>query len=248
MKLVESQEVPLGSTEGSADKPADAPTTAPGTNPSHPPDYFHPIPPVKLKRGKKAKPVETIPDSQVSELTRLEAYEHWYLQGLTAGSVRSLQATADHFGVSVQTVRKWYKDFSWEEHTKNRTALVERKLDENAVEKVADVKKFYHDSIHSIIRTWMETRFGEDLGAKQLTVAMLDPETLIKLVRLSLVLMNEPETVKRIEGNITHDVEENIKNLSTDDLKAIVESRRKRLPTADVTVEAEKIELEKDES
>jgi coenzyme F420-reducing hydrogenase gamma subunit len=115
-------------------------------------------------------------------------------------------------------------------------------MDERAVEKVSEIKTAYHRLIRGMVEDWFKMHFG-DASNKALTLAATDVDAIVRLVKLDLVLLGAPDTIRQLEGTVVHQVDENIRALSTEDLKAIVNARkeRKELPAADVIVHVEKI-------
>jgi hypothetical protein len=58
----------------------------------------------------------------------------------------------------------------------------------------------------------------------------------IKLSKFILVLMDQPDTIKRIEGNISHSIEDKLHQLSDDDLRALAASDKELPPYVDCEV------------
>src|ERR1017187_5916572 len=102
-------------------------------------------------------------------LKRKEAYEVYYAQGLDGS--RNLQEVADIIGAPIAEVRKWARADKWDLKAASRDQKVDNKLDELAVQKVADIKANYHKKIAALIDAWFEENFGEDSDKKRMLLA-----------------------------------------------------------------------------
>jgi hypothetical protein len=178
---------------------------------------------------------------EVSELLALQLFEDYWLQGVNGG-IRTYRATGDKFGLSPAQVIAVAKLYRWDERIAARAHAIARRLDEQVVEKVAEVKKDFHLLIRGLIKDWFAQRLGGD-EQKALTIMQMDAADIVRLVKLDLTLLGQPDTIRSIEGSIVHTMDEKMKSLSDEDLKALIASRKAKtsLPPADVTVEAKEI-------
>ena len=179
----------------------------------------------------------------VSEVKAIEAFEHYYKQGLEGLGGRSFKATAEALGLPVATIKKIAKDDDWESKIAQRGAIITEQVEERVNEKVGDVKADYHVRIRKVISAWFEKHFGKD-GPSELMLLTMDADDLIKLIKLDLTLMGEPEVIKRVDQKLTVNIDDQLNALTTEELRAIVESRQKALPA----VEAEIVQEGKQEN
>lgn len=169
---------------------------------------------------------------RVSEVKALEAFEHYYKQGLEGLSERSFKATADAVGLPVATVRRIAKEENWDAKIAERAAIVTEKVEERVNESVADIKAGYHKKVKKIIDAWFEKHFGGELS--EVMLMTMDVDQFIKLVKLNLVLLGEPDAVKRIEGHVAHSLESQLEHMTPEELRQL--AKTKELPPA---IEAE---------
>jgi hypothetical protein len=180
------------------------------------------------KKKRSRKPVK----EQISEVKALEMFEEYWLQGINGGP-RNYREIGRKFGFSYQQVMSLARTYGWEERIAVRAQGIAKRLDENAIEKVAEIKKEFHNLIRGLIKDWFAQRLGGD-EEKAMTLSQMEATDIVRLVKLDLTLLGQPDTIKAVEGTVQ--VKDNISGLSTEDLRAIIEERRKRLPAA--TVEA----------
>jgi hypothetical protein len=180
-----------------------------------------------------------------NELFREEVFEHYWMQGLNGGE-RSFAATAKEFNLPSARVSGWFKKYHWQERIDSRATQIAKRMDERAVVKVAEIKTEYHNMLRDFIHAWFEVHF-KDLNVKQLTLMTTDIDAVVKVMKMSMVLLNQPDAIRAIEGTVKHELDANLQKLSTDDLRAIVDARRKQkeLPPV-VTVEATPVAEEAD--
>lgn len=167
-------------------------------------------------------------------LKRKEAFEIYYAQGLDGD--RNIQEVADVLGVPVTEARKWARADKWDLKAASRDQKVDNKLDELAVQKVADIKARYHKQISHLIEQWFVTNVGDEEKLNFL-LATMDVDDIVKLVKTSLTLLGEPETIKKIEGTVTHTLEEKLSSMSDDELRQLAQGQ---LPAhSDEVIDAE---------
>lgn len=115
-------------------------------------------------------------------LLQREAFETYYSLGDTRD--RSLQKVADKHHVSIQTVRSWRRNFSWETRTLQRDAEVSAQLSKSSVASVAVAKAAYIDIIDDAIEQWKQ-----NLSRGEIRLDTTDD--LQKMVKLRLLLAGE---------------------------------------------------------
>ena len=115
-------------------------------------------------------------------LLQREAFETYYSLGDTRD--RSLQKVANKHHVSIQTVRSWRRNFSWETRTLQRDAEVSAQLSKSSVASVAVAKAAYIDIIDETIEQWKQ-----NLSRGEIRLDTVDD--LQKMVKLRLLLAGE---------------------------------------------------------
>lgn len=115
-------------------------------------------------------------------LLQREAFETYYSLGDTRD--RSLQKVSDKHHVSIQTVRSWRRNFSWETRTLQRDAEVSAQLSKSSVASVAVAKAAYIDIIDDAIEQWKQ-----NLSRGEIRLEKTDD--LEKMVKLRLLLAGE---------------------------------------------------------
>lgn len=115
-------------------------------------------------------------------LLQREAFETYYSLGDTRD--RSLQKVADKHHVSIQTVRSWRRNFSWETRTLQRDTEVSAQLSKSSVASVAVAKAAYIDIIDETIEQWKQ-----NLSRGEIRLDTVDD--LQKMVKLRLLLAGE---------------------------------------------------------
>jgi hypothetical protein len=115
-------------------------------------------------------------------LLQREAFETYYSLGDTRD--RSLQKVADKHHVSIQTVRSWRRNFSWDTRTLQRDAEVSAQLSKSSVASVAVAKAAYIDIIDETIEQWKQ-----NLSRGEIRLDTVDD--LQKMVKLRLLLAGE---------------------------------------------------------
>lgn len=115
-------------------------------------------------------------------LLQREAFETYFSLGDTRD--RSLQKVADKHHVSIQTVRSWRRNFSWETRTLQRESEVSAQLSKSSVASVAAAKAAYIDIIDETIDQWKQ-----NLSRGEIRLDTVDD--LQKMVKLRLLLAGE---------------------------------------------------------
>jgi hypothetical protein len=115
-------------------------------------------------------------------LLQREAFETYYSLGDTRD--RNLQKVSEKHHVSVQTVRSWRRNFSWETRTLQRDAEVSAQLSRSSVASVAVAKAAYIDIIDETIEQWKQ-----NLTRGEIRLDTVDD--LQKMVKLRLLLAGE---------------------------------------------------------
>lgn len=115
-------------------------------------------------------------------LLQREAFETYFSLGDTRD--RNLQKVADKHHVSIQTVRSWRRNFSWETRTLQRDAEVSAQLTKSSVTSVAVAKAAYIDIIDETIEQWKQ-----NLQRGEIRLDTVDD--LQKMVKLRLLLAGE---------------------------------------------------------
>lgn len=179
----------------------------------------------------------------VPELARKEAFEHYYAQGMT-GEKRSYQITALAVKLPTKTIKEWAKQDRWADKIAVRDRKVDDRLDEIAVEKVVQLKARISKNLVKAIDAWFMEHYGTD-DAVKLSSQLTDIDQILKTVKLLMLLLGQPDTIKQIEGTVTHTVDDSIRGLSVDELKQL--AGRKSLLSAPIDIKAEVIESKGEE-
>lgn len=165
---------------------------------------------------------------------RKEAFEVYYAQGI--GDTRDIKSVAEILGIPVYILRKWSKTDKWDEKVVLRDRKIDAKLEAMGIEQVADIKVRYQRMLSQLLNEWFKTNV-EDPEKLKLLMAVSDIDDILKVMKLSLTLMGEPSVIKKLEGNITHTVEEQLRGLTTDELRVLATQGTPALPPASIDAE-----------
>lgn len=181
--------------------------------------------------------IKLVPARPNSELFWEEVFEHYWKQGIT-DSGRSYVKTAEFFSLTPEQVRSRAQRYHWQERIDARAAAITKKMDEKAIEKVAEIKKRYFTKLDGFIAKWFDHHFGSD-EHKQLTLAMTGPDDMLKLMKMAMVLMGQPDTIRQIEGQVKHVADDLLDNLTVEDLQAIVSKRAEKAKPLEKVIDVE---------
>ena len=115
-------------------------------------------------------------------LLQREAFETYYSLGDTRD--RNLEKVSERHHVSVQTVRSWRRNFSWETRTLQRDAEVSAQLTKSSVASVAVAKAAFIGIVDDTIEQWKQNLAKGEIRLD--TVVDLE-----KAVKLRLLLSGE---------------------------------------------------------
>lgn len=115
-------------------------------------------------------------------LLQREAFETYYSLGDTRD--RLLEKVAEKHHVSVQTVRSWRRNFSWETRTLQRDAEVSAQLQNSSVTSVAVAKAAFIGIVDDTIEQWKQNLSRGEIRLDTVT-------DLEKAVKLRLLLSGE---------------------------------------------------------
>jgi hypothetical protein len=183
----------------------------------------HELPPVAgAEEQTPSSPESSTPASPVyvNPSSPEAAFENFYHQG-TTGYKRSLVVTANSMKVPIQTIRKWHRDGQWDMRCADRDYKIAQSTDAQMVQKVSEIKARYHQKLASVIEAWFEKHTNDPEKLEALLLSM-DVDDVVKAMKMSMTLLGQPDTIKQIENTGTVSVEEHIKNLSTEDLRRII--------------------------
>jgi len=115
-------------------------------------------------------------------LRHTEAFEYYY----SLGSTRNLPMVAQNCGVSITSVKKWSKNFNWQERVTQRDIEIGKKIQENTNNEIIKEKANYRKLIRNVIARFVK-RMQENPEASFIEgIADLD-----RLIKLDLLLMGE---------------------------------------------------------
>lgn len=123
----------------------------------------------------------------------MDAFSYWFAlteKGHTTSE--SVQATAEHMGVNVRSVWKWYDNFDWKDRAEKKRADINRKMEEQENKTLAENRANYLKILHKLLDNYIKDGFPVQIETVK------DLETVIKNC---LVLQDAPTDV--IKNNTT---------------------------------------------
>src|SRR6266700_2683428 len=133
----------------------------------------------------------------------LEAFEHYYDQGLADGE-RSLAVTAKAYDIPVSRLKRLAAKDKWGEKIAARDTKVREEMDKMVVASVAQLKLKLFRQCEVMLDTFFEAQFSTPEKAA-LTAQMMDTDSYVRLVKMALTQLGQPDAIKQIAGAITHD-------------------------------------------
>jgi transposase-like protein len=130
------------------------------------------------------------------------AFEHYYLklnEGMTAGE--SVLSVANTFGVNRRTVRRWRKNFDWENKTAIRDINIQDSLEEKINTTIVDNKAKYLGIIHFSLNKYVE----EVNNKTREPIPIENSRDLVRLIRTSLLIQNQPTDIHEQKGSMKHE-------------------------------------------
>ena len=124
------------------------------------------------------------------EKKHYDAFNYWF--SLTQEDMTTSDAvfkTADHMGVTVRTVWKWYERMDWQKEAQRRRKEIQREVERKENHTFAQNQKKYLDILHRLLYDYVE----DGLPAKIESVKDLEI-----VIKNSLLLQDAPtENVKQ---------------------------------------------------
>lgn len=122
----------------------------------------------------------------------LDAFTYWFAlteKGHTTS--KAVEATAEHCRVHMRSVWTWYDEFGWEQRAIERRGKIQKKMEEQENETLAQNRANYLKILHKILDDYIK----KDFPAQIETVK--DLETVIKNC---LVLQDAPSEVTKTDN------------------------------------------------
>ena len=124
------------------------------------------------------------------EQKHYDAFNFWFSctqEGDT--TTQALERTAEEYGVTSRTTRKWYDDMGWKKMAQKRMKQIQREVERRENRTFAQNQKKYQDILHRLLYEYVE----DGLPAKIETVKDLEI-----VIKNSLLLQDAPtENVKQ---------------------------------------------------
>lgn len=123
----------------------------------------------------------------------MDAFSYWFAlteKGHTTSE--SAQATAEHMGVNVRSIWKWYDEFDWKDRAEKKRADINKKIEEQENKTLAENRANYLKILHKLLDNYIKDGFPVQIETVK------DLETVIKNC---LVLQDAPTDV--IKNNTT---------------------------------------------
>lgn len=167
--------------------------------------------------------------------SRKEAFEVYFALGMDGD--RDLRLVADATGVNIKIIRQWAREDKWDDRVAMREGKINAELDKVVVEKVAEIKTRYAKKLNDFITNWFDKNLGDPEQAAIL-MATTDVDGLVKLIKLQMVLLGQPDTIKLLEGKVTHSVDDSLRGLSTEELRKLANRPKALTERNDLVVDA----------
>ena len=123
----------------------------------------------------------------------MDAFSYWFTLTEKGHTIsESVNATAEHCGVSVRSVWVWYDEFDWDERARLKREDINRRIEEQENQTLAENRANYLKILHKLLDDYIKDGFPVQIETVK------DLETVIKNC---LVLQDAPTDV--IKNNTT---------------------------------------------
>ena len=123
----------------------------------------------------------------------MDAFSYWFALTEKGHTIsESVNATAEHCGVSVRSVWVWYDEFDWDERARLKREDINRRIEEQENQTLAENRANYLKILHKLLDDYIKDGFPVQIETVK------DLETVI---RNCLVLQDAPTDV--IKNNTT---------------------------------------------
>ena len=126
----------------------------------------------------------------------LDAFEMFYLLGGIA-SDENFSKVSGKFQVTERTVWNWYKKFGWKERVHLRNIDVNAEVVQKTNSKIAENKAKYLTYVHKLFDDWKRKVDGGEAPVEIKSASDVD-----KIVKLALLLQDEPGEISKVEGSV----------------------------------------------
>jgi hypothetical protein len=128
-----------------------------------------------------------------------DAFEHFYIKLNEGMSVTdSILSVAEKFKVTSRTAWRWYKKLDWEAKRTVRDADIQTGVEEKTNTTIIDNKAKYLGIVHFSLN-----KYVEDVNSKKIEpIEIRDSKDLDRLIKLGLLIQNQPTDIQEQTGSI----------------------------------------------
>lgn len=126
----------------------------------------------------------------------LDAFEMFYLLG-GEGSKENCRKVSSKFQITERTFWNWYKKLGWKERVHLRNIEVNKEVVQKTNSKIAENKAKYLTYVHKLFDDWKRK---VDCG--EAPVEIKSASDVDKIVKLALLLQDEPGEISKVEGSV----------------------------------------------